>query len=136
MALSTKRKLTWMLDQQVSYVSQSRASHSPLSPIDTPSKHQVSSTLLTLTEHPFTCACVRETLLHESALAFHLCLLQQNVPSWICPNKTPSDTTDFPGEDKQTNKILHFHLNRPLKIRITPIEHSTKDGFSKDVFPR
>ncbi|KRY04322.1 hypothetical protein T03_3000 [Trichinella britovi] len=32
-----------------------------------------------------------ETFLHESALAFHLCPLQENTPSHVCPSKTPSN---------------------------------------------
>ena len=34
--------------------------------------------------------------LHESAVAFHLCPLQETSPSRVYRSKTPSDTTDFP----------------------------------------
>jgi hypothetical protein len=48
--------------------------------------------MLALAEHPFTCICL---FLHESALAFHLCLIQQDTSSLShgLPNKTPSNTT-------------------------------------------
>jgi hypothetical protein len=32
--------------------------------------------------------CFRETFLHESALAFYLCIIQHNVPSCVCSTKT------------------------------------------------
>jgi hypothetical protein len=47
--------------------------------------------------------------LHESALAFHLYLLQQTTPSCVCPSKTPSNTTDFPKNTYiSTSYIYHF----------------------------
>ena len=39
--------------------------------------------------HVLSCTCFSRT-------SFHLCLLQLNGPSRVCPSKTPSDTTDFP----------------------------------------
>ena len=47
-----------------------------------------------LAEHPLSCVCFSEMFLHESALAFHLCPLQENTPSHVCPSKAPSDTAD------------------------------------------
>jgi hypothetical protein len=35
------------------------------------------------------CACF-------SRISLHLCPLQENTPSGVCPSKTPSNTTDFP----------------------------------------
>ena len=44
--------------------------------------------------------CFSQMFIHESALAFHLCPLQQNIPSRVCPSKTPSNTTDFAKKPK------------------------------------
>ena len=53
--------------------------------------------MLSLAYHSFTCVHFsKTTFLHQSALAFHLCPLQVNVPSRVCPSKTPCNTTDFP----------------------------------------
>ena len=40
-----------------------------------------------LAEHPFSCVCFSKTFPHDSALVFHLCPLQENTPSCVCPAK-------------------------------------------------
>jgi hypothetical protein len=52
--------------------------------------------MLYLVEHPFICVCFSEKFLHESALAFHLCSFQHNLPSGVCPSITPSKVIDLP----------------------------------------
>lgn len=42
----------------------------------------------------FTCVCFSDTFLHASALALHLCPLQDITPSRVCPSQTPSNTAD------------------------------------------
>jgi hypothetical protein len=48
-----------------------------------------------------------------SKTSFHLCPLQENVPSCVCPNKTPSDTTDFPKNSSVHVREAADFLNEP-----------------------
>jgi hypothetical protein len=40
-----------------------------------------------------------------SKTSFHLCLLQENTPSCVCPSKIPSDTTDFPKNPEVSTSV-------------------------------
>ena len=58
------------------------------------------------------CPCFRAMSLHESALAFHLCPLQENTPLCICSSKTPSNSTDFsknPKVSTSNTTLFLFH---------------------------
>jgi hypothetical protein len=44
-----------------------------------------------IAEHPFTCGCFSEMFLHKSPLIFHLCSLQENTSSRVCPSRTSSN---------------------------------------------
>jgi hypothetical protein len=43
-----------------------------------------------------------------SKRSFHLYLLQKNTPSHICPSKTPSNTIDFPKNPYVSTSGVHF----------------------------
>ena len=52
------------------------------------SLHHLSFHVLALTENTFTCVCFSYMFLQKSALVFHLCPLQLNIPSRVCSRKT------------------------------------------------
>lgn len=56
-----------------------------------------------LTEHPFSYVCYSHTLLHKTTLAFHLCLLQPNVTSYLS-QQNPIQHNQF----SQGSISLHF----------------------------
>jgi hypothetical protein len=69
------------------------------------------NTWVSLTKNPssrvLSCACFSKTsfllcLLHKSALVFHLCPFQENIPSHVCPSKTPSN--------QLSKEPLSFHI--------------------------
>ena len=53
-----------------------------------PSEHHVTFPMFAIATRPFTCVCF-------SKISFHLCLLQQNILTPVCPSKPSFDITDF-----------------------------------------
>jgi hypothetical protein len=68
--------------------------------------HHVSFHMLALAEHPFSSVCFSQMFLHESALIFHPCPLQENTPSDVYPSKTPSSITEFPKNPQVSTSFL------------------------------
>jgi hypothetical protein len=61
---------------------------------------------------PFTCilspvSASGKYFLIKSALAFHLCPLQEDDPSHVYPSKTPPHTTDFPKNPQVSTSISY-----------------------------
>ena len=89
--------------------------------------HHVSFHVLALAEHSFTCVSFSEMFLHDSALAFHLCALQEDTPSCVCPRKRPSNTADFPKNLQVPTSKVNFKC-KVLSPRLTQVFLSAAAG--------
>jgi hypothetical protein len=75
------------------------------------------NTCMSLEKNPSSCIL---SCLYFSKTSFHLYLLQENTPSFICLSKTPPGKTEFP-------KKLKFPLQNTInksQDNMTPLEHS------------
>jgi hypothetical protein len=66
------------------------------------------------------CACFSRT-------SFHLCLIQETVPSCVCPSETPPDKTDFP-EKPEVSIPGSSTLLRLLTHNYTTVEFLRSSG--------